>query len=233
MISARYILGSSVVLVALFSIIVPQRAVADVSQSPVLVGSLYKIASTSSQATPVVGASVYLHPSGQSNDVWIGPNLTDGKGRFVFYNTAPGSYVMRIYSGTIRLWQQLVTVPRNIPPIVIRDVRVVYYPKDADQGVVDKVLNKLELPYDKGVGSNNLPTNIIWFGDQVSIEDVRTVADALLKAGVQLRAIRRFHVGNDWRAKVIEVGASPQHASGPTLTILAVDSASNFPRAGP
>lgn len=233
MITARIKIVSSLLVTAVFCVAGQQRVLADVTPSPSLVGSLYKIASTSSQATPVVGASVYLHPNGQNDDVWIGPNLTDARGRFAFYNIARGSYVMRMYSGTIRLWQQLVTVPGNIPPIVVSDVRVVYYPKAADSGVVDAVLNKIGLPYDKGVGSNDLTTNIIWFGDQVSLEDVRTVADALLKAGVQLRAIRRFHVGNDWRAKVIEVGASPQHVSGPTLTIAVVDSASDFPRAAP
>jgi len=71
----------------------------------------------------------------------------------------------------------------------------------------------------------------VWFGDRVPVAVVKSLCKSLIAAGVPLRAIRRFAVGNDWRAKVIEVGGSPQHTTGRTLTAADVDHASDFPRA--
>lgn len=198
-----------------------------------LAGSLFKISAGQTQSTPVSGAAVYLHAPGAAAADWIGPNLTDLFGRYEFYNLPPGLYAMRIFSGTIRLWEQVVTLPAKLPPIVIRDIRVVYYPKAADRGLVVAVLEKLNLPYDQAAPSSNLATNTIWFGDGVALSDMRAVANALIQNGVSLRAIRRFTIGNDWRAKVIEIGASPAHVTGATLTAAEVNATSSFPRAEP
>jgi hypothetical protein len=140
---------------------------------------------------------------------------------------------MRIYSGSIHLWEQVVTVPSKLAPIVVRDVRVVYYPKSADGTTVDAILAKLPLPTDKAPPRSALATNMLWFGDRVALADVKLVADALVSGGVQLRAIRRFSTGSDWHAKVIEVGASPDHTKDNVLTVREIDAAKDFPRANP
>ena len=193
-----------------------QRAIAG-DAAPVLTGSLFKIAKDEPHSTPVSGAAVYLHPITSKNDgEWIGPNLTDIYGRYSFSNIAGGQYLMRIYSGSIHLWEQVVAVPSKLAPIVVRDVRVVYYPKAADGTTIDAILAKLPLPTDRATPQSTLTTNTLWFGDRVSLDDVKLVADALISGGVQLRAIRRFNMGSDWHAKVIEIGASPQHVRTPS-----------------
>jgi len=199
--------------------------------APVLAGSLYKLAYGDRTSVPVAGASVYLYPAAsQDQSAWIGPNLTDGYGRFTFQGPGAGKYLMRIYSGSTRLWEQTVQLPTALDPIIIRDVRVVYYPKSADGANVLGVLEKLAFPFDKAVSVNVIPTNTIWFGDRVSVSDVKTIADALLRAGVTLRAIRRFHDGSDWRSKLVEIGASPNRVAGAVLDAKGVDASKDFPR---
>ena len=199
--------------------------------APVLAGSIYKLAYGDAKSVPVTGASVYLHPSNSQDDAdWIGPNLTDAYGRFTFQGPANGQYLMRIYSGTMRVWEQVVQIPTKLAPIVVRDIRVVYYPKSTDGTAVAAVLEKLGFPFDKADSVNAIPTNTVWFGDRVALQDVKTIADALLQAGVNVRAIRRFHDGGDWKAKVVEVGASPKRITGAAMQPKEVDSSKDFPR---
>ena len=199
--------------------------------APVLAGSVFKLAYGDRISVPVAGASVFLHPADSLDDKsWIGPNLTDAYGRFTFQGPATGRYLMRIFSGSMRLWEQTVQLPTKLDPIVVRDVRVVYYPKSADSAIVLAVLEKLAFPFDKAVSVNAIPTNTMWFGDRVSVSDVKTIAGALLRGGVNLRAIRRFHDGSDWRAKVIEIGANPKRITGAALDPKDVDASKDFPR---
>jgi hypothetical protein len=204
-----------------------------------LSGSLYKTTNGRADAVAVVGSAVYARALAASDsDAWLGPVLTDEYGRFAFVGIPAGNYLLRMYSGdrTTLLWQQTVQVPEALAPIVIRDVRIVYYPKTVDGTTVDNALLGVGLPYDHSNRTdfyNPHATNTVWFGDNVDLENVKTVADALLRAGVHLRAVRRFTDGSGWKAKVIEVGSSPQHLTGPDLKMSTVDSARDFPRANP
>lgn len=181
---------------------------------------------------PVPGAEVYLHPSASSNEhEWIGPVITDNQGRFSFLNVPGGNYVVRVFSGPYRLWQQVVQLPTELAPIVFDDVDVVYYVRPSDGPKVDAALASVRLPYYKATGSVTEPTNALWFGDRVPIRDVKLIAKALMAGGVPLQAIRRFKTGSDWRAVVVQVGASPQHSSDKPLTVADIESAADFPRA--
>lgn len=199
--------------------------------APVLAGSIYKIAMNDKTSTPVAGAAIYLHAANSQDEAaWIGPNLTDAYGRFTFQGPGNGEYVMRIYSGSLRLWEQVVQLPAKLDPIVIRDVRVLYYPKSTDGATVATVLGKLGFPFEKATAINAIPTNTIWFGNRVDVNDVKKIADALLRAGVNLRAIRRFHDGSDYKLKLVEVGASPSRIAGAVLQPKDVDRSKDFPR---
>lgn len=182
-----------------------------------------------SDATAAAAYQIYVRvlPDG----TWIGPVLTDTYGRFAFTSLAAGTYQLRAYDEHVRVWDQVVTVPSVIPPIVIRDVTVAYYPKTTDQGAVEEALQRLGYPFEEREPVNTLPTNIIWFGDSVSIDDVKSIADAMLRASIQLRAIRRFPDGSGIKSQWIEIGASPQHTTGPILTSAKVRAANDFPRA--
>jgi hypothetical protein len=182
-------------------------------------------------ATAIAGAQVYVRPRNGSN--WSAPVTTDYYGRFTFTNLAPGSYEARAFMGSIRLWDQIVTVPSTLPRIVVRDVTVVYFLKSGDPSTVEGVCANLAFPYEIGKAQNNWATNILWFGDSVAIPDVKALAVGLVKAGITLRAIRRFTDGSGIKAKEIQVGASPQHLTGPVLSLASINAATDWPRARP
>lgn len=182
-------------------------------------------------ATAVAGAEVYVRPRNGGN--WAAPVITDYYGRFTFTNLVPGSYEARAFLGSTRLWDQIVAVPSTLPRIVIRDVTVVYFAKNGDPGTVESVCANLAFPYEIGTAQNNWATNILWFGDSVAIPDVKALAVGLVKAGITLRAIRRFTDGSGLKAKEIQVGASPQHLTGPILSANAINATTDWPRARP
>lgn len=204
------------------------------ADAPSVSGALYKLGMGAQHSQPVRGASVYVHAAGQpATAAWIGPNLTDQYGRFAIYNLAPGQYLLRIFSSTIRLWQQTFVVPpeAKLGSIVIPDVRLVYFAKPGDADIVAETLENLGLPYDSEPPKSTVPTNAIWFGDSVPLEDVRKVSLALLAAHVRLQAILRFSVSNDWHAKILEVGSSSAVAGKPAIGASAINEARTFPRA--
>jgi hypothetical protein len=198
-----------------------------------ITGALYKLTMGKTKSQPVAAASVYIHAAGQPSAAWIGPSLTDQFGRFTFYNVPPGQYVLRIFSSTIRLWQQTLNVnpEAKLGSIVIPDVRLVYFTKTSDPSNLAEALSEVQLPYDSEPGKLKIPSNTIWFGDEVSLAQVKKVAMALLGVHASLRAIRKFAVSNDWHAKIIEVGSDPSLAGGRTLSASEVEQAKVFPQA--
>ena len=93
-------------------------SVALLGQAPSLAGSVYRNTGTSDNALAVGGALVYVRPTDNSTD-WSGPSLTDAYGRFAFPSLRSGSYLLRIYTGRQLAWQQVVTVPAVMQPIVL------------------------------------------------------------------------------------------------------------------
>ncbi|GAC1423832.1 MAG: hypothetical protein NVSMB5_17680 [Candidatus Velthaea sp.] len=59
---------------------------------------------------------------------------------------------------------------------------------------------------------------------------MKTIAGALLRGGVNLRAIRRVHTGSDWKAKLVEIGASPKRVAGAILDPKQIAASKDFPR---
>ena len=103
----------AVILAALTSLVVPALARA---QSPSLYGSVYRQAPRASAPTPVRGLEAYLY---SQRTRWVGPAMSDGYGRFAFFNVAPGRYLLRLYSEKRVVWQGEVTVPGRVEPIVL------------------------------------------------------------------------------------------------------------------
>jgi hypothetical protein len=89
------------------------------AQAPSLAGSVYRNANTGNYANAVAGAYVYVHRADASGDTWTGPALTDRYGRFVFPSLDRGPYLLRVFVGSRRVWQQTVTVPATLSPIVV------------------------------------------------------------------------------------------------------------------
>jgi hypothetical protein len=88
--------------------------------SPALVGAVYQYrGGNSSTSTALAGALVYVHTAASTDGDWIGPIVTDAYGRFTFAQLYRGRYVLRVFRGSKSVWQQEVTVPGKLPPIIV------------------------------------------------------------------------------------------------------------------
>jgi len=67
--------------------------------------------------------------------------------------------------------------------------------------------------------NKDLPTNVIRVGDSVSLDDAKFVALTLLRAGLDLKSIRRFQEGGGTKANLIEVGTDHSLLNSPSLSV--------------
>ena len=79
---------------------------------------------------------------------------------------------------------------------LLRSDLLIYYFKAEDNGQVEKILdNQLRpLGFDPEIKQGTLPmaTNAIWFGDQISLETVKTIATILVENGISIQVIAPF-----------------------------------------
>jgi hypothetical protein len=99
------------------------------------------------------------------------------------------------------------------------NVRVEYVVKDANTRAITEVLNGLGFQLQIKKPVNDYPTNAMWIGDQVTLEDAKKIALALIRAGVEIRRISRFPVESTNNASLIQVGADPALVAKPILTV--------------
>jgi hypothetical protein len=102
---------------------------------------------------------------------------------------------------------------RSRPPVVQ------YFPKDFDGKVVEQALKAGGFEFIPGRSRNALATNAMWVGDAVTLDNIKFVALTLVRAGVQLRSIRRFREGGGKKANLIEIGADPAFVNEPVLSV--------------
>ncbi|WP_365673570.1 glycoside hydrolase family protein [Okeania sp. SIO3I5] len=108
-------------------------------------------------------------------------------------------------------------------------VVVEYFPKDVDNGVVEKALRSLD--YQLILVPSvvvDVPTNSIWFGSKVSLEEVKLVAEILISSGVKIRAIRPLKKNVKFADFLIQVGADPEIQNRPSLSLEEVSIKSSF-----
>ncbi|MFB8789116.1 MAG: hypothetical protein U7123_09760 [Potamolinea sp.] len=109
-------------------------------------------------------------------------------------------------------------------------VTVKYYPRNVDSAVIQESLSKLGLKFETEQSPNqNIPTNSIRFGSKVTLEDVKLVAYTLIRAGVELKAIRPFAKPDDPKSSLIQVGADKSLNTRPPLTVEQIRQAPKFP----
>ncbi len=108
----RFVLAGALAL-ALFP-----RTAATAHGGVALAGSVYR-GGAGSTSTALVGALVYVHDTRSDGGPWAGPALTDAYGRFAFEELDSGRYVLRVFVARKRVWEQIITVPGRLPPIVI------------------------------------------------------------------------------------------------------------------
>lgn len=111
-------------------------------------------------------------------------------------------------------------------------VTVQYFPKDVDGEKVESALLELGFTLDKKRAPvPGIPTNSIWYGTRVSIEDVKLVALTLIRAGVQIKAIRPFADYSPRKnAALIQVGADVAVINNAPLSVEGIRNATRFAR---
>lgn len=181
----------------------------------------------------VASVGVYVLPLNSKGAEWSAPVLTDSYGRFVFYNLANGKYLLRIMCGDIRAWEQIVTVPQALGPIKVHSTIIDYSAGDSQ---VNQAL--LALPayptatttdyfFLAGIRPFQGASNCLWYGKDVPLDDVKTIASALLRGNVSLRSIRQIPEAKSGGSKsiinkLVLVGSNPALLSAPALTLDAI-----------
>lgn len=112
-------------------------------------------------------------------------------------------------------------------------VTVEYFPKNVDENKVEAALAELGFSLRKPPPVvHAIPTNAVWFGLPVAVEDVKLVALTLIRAGVQIRAIRPIqdYLVAKRDLPLIQVGADAAVINDPPLTVEAINAAARFTR---
>lgn len=94
--------------------------------------------------------------------------------------------------------------------------------KDVDEGKVRAALGELGFPIaERSAYVKALATNALWFGGATDIADVKLVALALVRAGVQLRAIRpiQAEIASKRDLALMQVGADTSIVDRPAYTV--------------
>ena len=110
-------------------------------------------------------------------------------------------------------------------------ITVQYFYKDEDREVVRKTLQLPGYHVIESPAKLSQPTDAIWAGEKVSIDDVRYVALTLLRAGIGIKAIRYFRdASNPRKQRLIQVGSDASLASRAPLTVEQVNEMTSLGR---
>ncbi len=110
---------------------------------------------------------------------------------------------------------------KGVQPESRTDVVIRYYQKEKDG---DKIFRLRAL----GFYIHERPTsekfdqyasNAIYYGDKVSLEDIKMVAYTLMRQGVDIKTIEPSQFFSDWKAHSIEIGADDTMQDAPSLTL--------------
>lgn len=68
-------------------------------------------------------------------------------------------------------------------------IRVLYFEKDADEGRVERVLDRLKIGFEKGQSENDLPTTLLTCTTDIPVDKIKLIALGLLDEGQPLKMI--------------------------------------------
>lgn len=141
---------------------------------------------------------------------------TDANGYFKFNDLPHGRFLLEVYSGNNLLYQAEVNVSGSSSRIEIPigradngQVVIQYFPKVFDQAHLEGALQRLGDRYKIIRGKPEIgdtPTNAIFYGSNVSADEVKAVARALADAGIKIRAIKKFRTSST-KARTIQIGS--------------------------
>ncbi|HEX9938661.1 MAG TPA: hypothetical protein VGB15_16095, partial [Longimicrobium sp.] len=128
-----------------------------------------------------------------------------------------GRFQPRVADQSGRL-EAAIVVPQNHIEVWLPDlaswragVRIQVHSRETDRSAVLNAVRGLGFPVSTGVPNTEVPagtrTNAIWYGRQVPLEDVRRVALALMRSGVEIRLIAPFSPPRTYGDAMIQVGS--------------------------
>lgn len=135
-----------------------------------------------------------------------------------------------VVNRSLKAEQLRTQISESTKPDSRENITVQYFPKDVDRQIVEKSLRELGFNLISGRPNLKIPTNAIWFGSEVPIEDVKLVAFTLIRAGVEIKVIRPFRNPGGSKARLIQVGSDAQYVSSPPLSPDEIQRAENFTR---
>lgn len=104
-----------------------------------------------------------------------------------------------------------------------RNITVTYYPKNVDGPVVINALKEGGFQVETRTGNPlnaAFPTNAIWVGDSVTVDQAKFVALTLVRAGVGIVSIRRgFQINPQAKKSLIEIGVDQSLLKSPPMTV--------------
>ena len=117
-----------------------------------------------------------------------------------------------------------------------RNILIRYYYKTVDDEKIVLSLKSLGYSFEQKQPNERMTsqkTNSIWFGSNVSIKDCKIVALALMRAGIEIKAIRGFKnntINPSFKANIIEIGGDRNLENKTPLTVSQVENATQFLR---
>ncbi|MEO0374660.1 MAG: caspase family protein [Cyanobacteria bacterium P01_A01_bin.17] len=106
----------------------------------------------------------------------------------------------------------------------------IWYFQQQDSGQVKLALSALPIDPTPKSGAQRPQTNAIWFGENVTLEDVKLVARELIQAGIPIQAIRPFS-GSGRKPSRIDIGADGDIPEAtPIWTVEQINNATEFSR---
>jgi hypothetical protein len=110
-----------------------------------------------------------------------------------------------------------------------KNITIEYFPKDFDKDSVRAALRGLGFTTLIRESPGTTPTNSVWFGRSVHVDDVKLVAFTLIRAGVEIRDIRPY-LDSGGRESLIQLGGRPLAVNKPVWTVERISAAKDFPR---
>ncbi|MEM6814140.1 MAG: hypothetical protein AAF600_07055 [Bacteroidota bacterium] len=112
----------------------------------------------------------------------------------------------------------LAPIREKLPPDGLRkDIFIRYYRHNKDGIGVYKLEEMGYYMHQKeAVETNGLGSNIIYYGDNVPLEDIQVVALTLLEEGIHIKSIE--HTKFEWKSNAIEIGADALLINEPTIS---------------
>ena len=118
----------------------------------------------------------------------------------------------------------------KLPPNYSSNTIIKFYPKDIDSDKVKSSLAQIGLKVKKGIANlKEEPTNALWFGVDVPINEVKFVALTLLRAGINIKTIKPFK-RIDSKRNIIEIGSDMNFTNSTTLDPNTVEQTTLFKR---